>query len=345
MGGADMVHAEFLHQFDTLFHGTGIGSSTERTKGVVVGITLEQHFLAVYEQALARNEINLAYTEALGHLVAHGSVFAQQSDCGGIEVGVVAVPKLRIGNVNSGQSKLLSELVVTDTFQLMLLVADHCSVRSRDDHLHGNGILFGLALHVDRHVHISVFACGDMERMAVEVELGIGIDDVDIAEESAAGIPARISGVGGVGIDGNDVLLAIAQVLGDIDFKAYIAIVGAANLVAVEIDISKIHDTLEINEDAFALILLGRGKGLDIPSRTHLLETSGREAALDIGSGITVVGFLVGCGCHPWLFNLEIMRQIDFSPATGLGLSGRNGRSGFSLMEKPSTIDIGHLPV
>ena len=184
-----------------------------------------------------------------------------------------------------------------------------------------------------------------MERMAVEVELGIGIHDVDIAEESAAGIPARISRVGGVGIDGDDVLLAIAQVLGDFDFKAYIAIVGAANLGAVELDIAQVHDTLEINEDAFALILLGRGKGFDIPSRAHLLEASGREAALDIGAGIAVVGFLVGCGCHPRLFYLEIMRQVDFSPAIGLGLSGRNGRSGFSLMEKPSTIDIGHFSV
>ena len=38
MRGADMVHAEFLHQFQPLLDGTRIGGSTQGTEGMMVGI-------------------------------------------------------------------------------------------------------------------------------------------------------------------------------------------------------------------------------------------------------------------------------------------------------------------
>ena len=69
MRGADMVHSEFLHQFQSLLDGTRIGGSTQGTEGMMVGITLEEHLLAVHQQALLWDDFNGAHTKRLLYLV------------------------------------------------------------------------------------------------------------------------------------------------------------------------------------------------------------------------------------------------------------------------------------
>lgn len=69
MRGADMVHSEFLHQFQSLLDGTRIGGSTQGTEGMMIGITLEENLLAVHQQALLWDDFDGAHTKRLLYLV------------------------------------------------------------------------------------------------------------------------------------------------------------------------------------------------------------------------------------------------------------------------------------
>ena len=71
MRGADMVHAEFLHQFQPLLDGTRISSSTQGTEGMMIGIALQQDLLAIHQQALLRNDFDGAHTKRLLNLVSN----------------------------------------------------------------------------------------------------------------------------------------------------------------------------------------------------------------------------------------------------------------------------------
>ena len=102
--------------------------------------------------------------------------------------------------------------------------------------------------------------------MAVEVELRVGIYDVDIAKQSASRVPARVSWVCGVRIHCYCVFLAVAQFVGDVNFKAHISVVGAAYLVSVEIHVAEIHDALEVNQHTFSFIFNRWCESLYVPS-------------------------------------------------------------------------------
>ena len=82
--GADMVHAELLHQQDALLDGLGVGGRTEGTEGVVVGIALEQHLAAVELQPELWTELDGADAELVAGLVGYGAVVTQQLDLRGI---------------------------------------------------------------------------------------------------------------------------------------------------------------------------------------------------------------------------------------------------------------------
>ena len=71
MRGADMVHSEFFHQFQSLLDGTRISSSTQGTEGMMVGIPLQQDLLAIHEQALLRIHFDGTNTERLPDLVGN----------------------------------------------------------------------------------------------------------------------------------------------------------------------------------------------------------------------------------------------------------------------------------
>ena len=71
MRGSDMVHSEFLHQFQSLLDGTRIGCCTQGTEGMMIGITFQKHLFAVYQQALLRNDFDSTYTKRLLNLVGN----------------------------------------------------------------------------------------------------------------------------------------------------------------------------------------------------------------------------------------------------------------------------------
>ena len=104
------------------------------------------------------------------------------------------------------------------------------------------------------------------------------------------------------------------QLVGDVHLKAHVTVVGLSNELAVEIDVAHIHDAAEVNQQALALQAVGRCEMQAIPSAAHLLECSARQAALDVGGRVVVVGLLIGGRCHPRLLYLEVVRQVDGAP-------------------------------
>ena len=82
--------------------------------------------------------------------------------------------------------------------------------------------------------------------MAIEKKVAVGSNEFYITEESTTGIPPRVTGLAGVSHHSNNIVLTILQVVGHVKLETHIAIVGAANLSAVDIDITHIHDATEV---------------------------------------------------------------------------------------------------
>ena len=78
VGGADMVHAKLLDEFQAFLDSLWIGCGTECSECVVVGIALQQHFVAVELQTEVGTELNSAETELVASLVGYRTVVLQQ---------------------------------------------------------------------------------------------------------------------------------------------------------------------------------------------------------------------------------------------------------------------------
>ena len=177
--------------------------------------------------------------------------------------------------------------------------------------------------------------------MAGEIDVAVGSHETDATEESAAGVPAGVVGLTGIGHHGEDVVLSELQLVGDIHLEAHVAVVCLSHQLAVQIDVAHIHDASEVNQQALALQAVGRREVQPVPAAPHLLERTAAETALDVGGGIVVVGLLIGGRCHPRLLYLEVVGQVDGAPMTVL-----IGCCGSSLhiaeVESPSEVKALH---
>ena len=311
--GTYMVDAELLHQLQALLDGTGIVGCTECTEGVVVGIALEQHFLAVEFQSETWTNLNCANAKLSAHLVGHCSVFPQERSHNGVEIRVLGIPQLCIGNLyfwNQVGQCACGHVALAGTFPLK----DRLSVRSYHLHLHVDGFRLGVVRELCCNVDKAIVACGDVEWMAGKIKVfGCG-DEFHVAEQTATGIPSRVVRLAGVGNNGQFVGFSPLQLVGDVNLKAHISVVGAANALSVEIDIARVHDAAKVEQDALALHVVGRSELITVVAFAHLLESATRQAALDVGCHIGVVGLLVSGRSHPWLFNLEVVWQVYLAP-------------------------------
>ena len=70
------------------------------------------------------------------------------------------------------------------------MLGNHLSVGIVYLHLGRNFVHFVEAGNLGLNLHLAVVFCAYEERMAREVELLIGDDEVDVAIESAAGVPS-----------------------------------------------------------------------------------------------------------------------------------------------------------
>ena len=150
--------------------------------------------------------------------------------------------------------------------------------------------------------------------MATEVAILGGADQADATEQTATRIPAGVARLAGVGNDLDQVVLAVFQFVAQVDLEAYVAVVRAADALTVEQHVSRVHNAAEIDQHALALQVGGWGQVVAVVALAHLLEAAAGEAALDIGRHVGVVGLLVSGWCHPRLFYLEVVRQVDVPP-------------------------------
>ena len=306
----------------------------------MVCIPLEQHLATIEEQAALGGDGDGANAKLRAGFVSHAAVFAIQRQPNGIEIRMLSVPQLRTGNLNLRQTHLADTRGRAAAHLGFPLVDDLaggiCHGDSRRSFL-----LTPTESHLGCDVHIAIVARSDIERMALEIEFTVGGYQAYTPEQSAPGIPAGISRLTRISHHGDDILLAGLQPVSDVDLEPDIAIVGTANTFTVEVDVGRIDNTIELQEQTAALQGIGRRQMEPVPPLPHLLEPTARQTALDVGRRIVIVGLLVGGRCHPRLLNLEIMRHIDRSPAAVVErfLVGTCHRAG---METPTEIQVLH---
>ena len=85
----NMIEAKALHGEYLLLDGTRIGCCT---KGVMIGITLEQHFLSVEQESVLGRQFYGTHAEVLTCFVSHSSFLVVERHLGSIEIRTVARP-------------------------------------------------------------------------------------------------------------------------------------------------------------------------------------------------------------------------------------------------------------
>ena len=84
MRRADMVHTELLDQLESLLDGTKIGSSTQGTEGMMVGIALQQDLPAIHQQSLLRIQFDGTHAKLFFNLISHLSLLIIECHLGSI---------------------------------------------------------------------------------------------------------------------------------------------------------------------------------------------------------------------------------------------------------------------
>ena len=340
--GANVVDAKLLHQENALFDGAGIVGGTEGTQGVVVGISLQEHFPAVELHAEGGTELHRADAEMLGNAVGDGAVGPDERHLGGVEIGCFGVPQLRMLNLGSFEVCVLGASLRMAAHRGGLFV-NQLSVRGIDFQLKGGLRVFVSVGKGGRNVDEAVVAGGDVERMAFQVKVFGRAHDFHPSEQSSAGVPSRVQGVAGVGQDSYDVVLSLFQKLCDVGLKSHISVVCASCRLSVDEHVADVHDAGEVYEHALVAKLLAGGEMVAVPGFPHFLEAPARQAALDIGGHVGVVGTLRGVGFHPRLFNLEIMGEVYYAPLAVVEV-GVLCAVHLSGLEFPTEVDVFHHP-
>ena len=328
VAGADMVEAKRLD----LIHHTGntrlIGGSAHCAYVMVVGHALQEDFLAVQFEAKLLREFHLTDAETLCQLV-DGFPVENKAHFGRVQIRCLTPPQLRLGYRHLRQLNLHGGLLVVfggcDVCLTHLL-----TVRTVYLRLDGQVQLLVLdTFHFHLHGDRSPFRA-HLRRMDIDAMAGYGYrvfqHHMDIAEQTATRIPARVLRFSRRAVYGQHVLRVIPQQSGDVGLKAQVTVVCATNLLTVQIGIAMQHDTLEVQDDALALPCLIGIKRLTIPARSHVLEAT------------TAVCLLV-----PRHLYLEIVWQVKTPPTAVVEVHPR-GIGRFTQFEFPVEIKQHALP-
>ena len=144
---------------------------------------------------------------------------------------------------------------------------------------------------------------------------------INVAEKATTRVPSGTFRGTCRSIDCHDIQGIVTQMTGNISLEAHISIFGRSHLLTIQIDItiedesSKIEAHLAVFPNLFGL------ECLSIPAFAHRFETT-RSTGTFI----------------PWLFELEIMRQID-SPPIGIVECRTLGTRLCSQLELPIEIE------
>ena len=87
-------------------------------------------------------------------------------------------------------------------------------------------------------------------------------------------------------------------------------------MLHVQVDVGSVHDSLEVEHHALPLHTLRWRIVQTVIAIAHFFESATRQAALDVGCHVGVVGPLVSGRSHPGLLYLEVVRHVDLLPCS-----------------------------
>ena len=291
VGAAYGVETESFHLAHLALDGVVEGGSTQSTQVVMVGDALEEHLLAVELEAEVGAVFDGAYAE-LGLLLVHQDAVVKDVGAAAVEIGRLGAPELGVQHRHGHQLELvggvLRELVhrVAGADNLTAVGGEDCGnhfdvvlAESRHLHLDLHGGLLGAHL---RGVHIESVT-GDMR--------GVLHLEEDVAEETAAGVPARAVFLARRGAHGHHVEGVVAQSLGHVALEAAVSVFRRTDLLPVHPHVAVVHDAAEVQQH-LAAHPQGVGlEGLAIPALAHRLEAACAAGALVPGQlKLEVVG-------------------------------------------------------
>ena len=340
MTRADMIDAKLLHQLYAFLDGPRIGSRAQCAQRVVVGITLQQHLLAVEQQALVGRYLDGANAEALLHTIHRHPLLVVECSHDGVEVRMVRVPQLRIGYLHLGQL-LFHDACRRRAAHLCPPLIDRLPLRVEDAQRYRHFLVASARSHLGSDGHKAVVARGDAQRVTLKIQVAVGAHQFHVAKQSATRVPARVARLARVGTHSHHVVLSHLQFLSHIYLEPHVAIVRASHLLAVHIDIAHIHDATEIQQQSAPPERVGRHQVQPVPSLPHLLEATTAQSALDIGRRVVVVGLFASRRRHPRLLYLEVVRHAHRAPSCVVQFHVRPVFHVASL-EVPAVVQHGH---
>ena len=136
---------------------------------------------------------NLDGTDAkpLTHLVSHASILTYQSDDCCVKVGMLCVPELWIWNLHLREFGLHGTSR-RDAFATILSLVNQLPLWVVDFQSYASCARLGAIGQFCGYVDEAVVTRCDIQRMALEIEVGRSLDEVDVAIQSSTCVPAGV---------------------------------------------------------------------------------------------------------------------------------------------------------
>ena len=200
-------------------------------------------------------ELDGADSEAVLHSVHYRSVELERRRRG-VEIRRVDIPEFRLGDRGTRKLHLLVRLLaprhngafarhalavriehLEDDLKLVLPSLPHISVELHERVRESRAVL-----------HAGI----DVKSVARDGDLALH-DEMDVAHDSSARIPARTALVSAVRAHGQHVVAFPIELRSEVRPAAEVAVFGRCDLLSVEEDVADGHDALKLREDALTL--------------------------------------------------------------------------------------------
>ena len=206
-----------------------------------MAIPFENHFLSVELEAEFGRKFDFAHTESFFKFVCHSAVGTVDCSNHCIKVGILCVPEFYLIQIEAVETEFADMLFAVEPVRSGFGI--YFQAFGADDFdTHSYAVVFHVVCKLGIDYYCRFFGRNnrgcDCKRVADEVLFGVCDDEVDVAVETGAGIPARVFRFACVGLDCKYVRLAKFEFVAYIGIKAKVAVVGAANAFAVEIHIA-----------------------------------------------------------------------------------------------------------
>ena len=323
--GADGVAAHFFQQGQLVAQGGLIDGGAERAKVVVVAHALDLAPLAVEIEALVGNQREGADAEAGLVLVQHGLVIrVQQPGLGAVEDGMFRRPGLRDGDAHLLRHRAVCLLVQSDAI---------ASVGSPDGCSHPHA--FPESRYLEFQLHRRLFGrqfCRPDAR-APNGDMGfVGLDQVHVAVEAGAGVPARA--VGQVfEADFQQVVLAVGvHERCHVGVEGVVAVGPFGHVPAVDAHLRLAHGAVEEQgHGVFSGLEVRHVKASAVPAFPHIRQAAG-AAGMFGDAGFEVLGHLHGLEvvvAVEGAFDGPVVRHGHLRPCLAVAAEFPLGQQGF----------------